>query len=791
MSTNALRVVPVVDGIGDAASGSGTHCTSICVNNQNVFLGRANGTIDCYKISSQAQPISIPTAEHLNLVDTGTKKPIVSMASSGFTVVALSMENVYFFPSTADKAPTLLYKGAVAIAVQEQTVGAARYPQIVISTPKRKLVVLSHNGSSYVQESGEISTGADMIIKLAWLNAWVIGASARSYVSVSPSGDRELRDVMLVDSGAAISILKATNEVLLVGQDGLGIFMNVQSDGLFPAPRNTISVNHEDIAVSVLGTYLVLTAPIEGLVDVYPLTTNDPKLIQTINLPSTAIACTNSFSTGIGLASVAGSVLYLLITVPFESQSKKLIDGGNYEEALELVNYHFTPGEERDSRIRDFHRQVGWKLFKDSEFKIAFVHFNLCMRGSDVIEVISHWKSNLKSNESVRIPLAAFLRGQRVLAGTDKTLLSEIETVLLQLLSDQDLVDYVRSHEIALSLSQVKTSVTSPVALALVLEKNGAIKEAVSVLSDHLPSTSSDLIHMLSLHHAQLDDATVESTVAALVKHQAGDEAIKSLILQLKNSIDIIKVIDSPVITKGVLATLATTSTEALNRLLELSISEVDSVTVENLILSRRVDDESWLEKMKLGNFDFARMLLLGNCGKVREALIAYPEHGERYITTVAGTDDQAHVNLVMLLCSVLFEHGENDKALSFLLSNQDLVSAPPAKPSRIVEILPADLAMSVPLIVLLKRINREFRNRARDASIKENLNSFKFLNTYSEWSAFRQSKPVTVSEESMCAICMQSVTDRHNAVAALPNGSVVHPTCMDASSLSAGQATD
>ena len=66
-------------------------------------------------------------------------------------------------------------------------------------------------------------------------------------------------------------------------------------------------------------------------------------------------------------------------------------------------------------------------------------------------------------------------------------------------------------------------------------------------------------------------------------------------------------------------------------------------------------------------------------------------------------------------------------------------------------------------------------------------MNAYKFLSTHNEWSIFRQTKPTVVTDETVCGICAQSVTDKHNSIAVLPNGTLVHASCLDHNAVLAG----
>ena len=781
MTSNALRVVPVVDGVGDVSSGNQGSCSFVCVNNDNIFVGYANGSVGCYKVSSQLQSVTIPTVSFLKSVDLGTKKPVVSLVSVGSSVVALSNECAFAFSVSTSSPATLLYKGACALTIQEQSGKTAEYPPVAVSTYKRRLIIFGHTSSGYVQDPNEISTGTDTVSKLVWFNQWIVGASSRSYISVSAAGDRSVRDIFPVDTTACIAVLKSSNEVLLVGQDGLGIFMNVQSEGLTPAPRNTVTISHHDASICVLGTYLVSLSSQEGVVDVFSLTSNDSKLIQTINLPSSGIACSNSFSTSAGLPVVAGSVLYLLITVPYDSQLKKLVEAGKLEEALEMVNYQFPPSAERDRALKDFHRQVGWKLFNQGDYSVAFVHFGLGLStASDLDPLFKRWESAPESLKTANEAMTSFLKNIRAsIARTDAELKTRTESLLIVLLSGSELVDFIKSG-LSLSLDEAKTVLASksPVGLALILEQHGQLVDAIQILESTLPGSQRELIETLTRNFADLPLAVITAAVQRLAHVDA--EGLVPLIVRMNDPIILIDSVDgSKKCVLEALEILAAGNEAALSRLITIAVKANDFETVSSLVLKHKLTSLPELDGVP--EAIFTRMLLLGNEGNHRNALLLSSDLGEQYIARVADSLSMKG-NLLVLLASVLFESNQYAKACKILLTHETDLQC--VKVSLLIETIPSNLRLDRDMIEFLKRLNRRHRNAARDATIAENLQSFRFLNTFSEWSAFRQSKPVLVTEESACSICGLEISAKLQSVAVLPSSAVVHPSCLDSAAL-------
>lgn len=762
MTSNALRVVPVIDGVGEAGS------TCICVNNNRVYLGHNDGSISCYKIST-TQSVTIPTVELELCLDTGSKKAISQLSSVGSVLVALCNEAVYLF--TGGSGPTVLVsKGALAVTVQEQS--KLDNPKIAVSLIKRRILIF---GKSFAQER-QISLSSD-VLKLVWFNQWIVGATVSSYISVDPETST-VRDVMPIDASSSMTILKSSNEILLTGQDGLGIFMNVSAEGLSPAPRNTISISHPDASICVLGQYLVCLSAQDGAVDVFSLTassSNETKLIQTINLPSSGYVATMSFSVSVGIPVVAGSVLYLLITVPFESQLNKLVDTGKLEEALEFVNYQFPPGTERDLALKKFHQKVAWKLWNDSQFSVSFVHFSLSATEEDVRKLIAIQPC------PAREPMGIFLRGFKSSPMCSDPFKKEIDLLLIELLESDELIELVLDFSWCVALPEARESLMSkcPIALALLLEKQGFFEEAIKLLVTNLPKSSRYLSEILGRHIEEVDDIGLTGkAVAGLV--QAACPDVDFLIIRYKDPIQLLEILSSDKanaeVVRSVLWALSRTNTDALQRLLQQVVSEKKSEELEKIIIENNLKELNFDIST---DFVFARMLLLANQGRVRDAFLLSPPDGERLIESLSLQTEKG--KLVLLLAAVLFERNMTESAVGLIVRNEKLLSSS-VRASELIKVVPDDLVMSEEFIVFLKRFNRHIQNKCRNSIVQEHQQSFKFLSTYTEWSDLRQTKPCVVNEGSVCSIC--SVRLGSGMIAMLPNGNTAHTDCLDAVSV-------
>lgn len=796
MSSNALRVVPVVDGLGEGPGSSGSGCTCLCVCEDRIFIGKSNGCVDMYRILAQTQPAMIPTVGFVQSIDLSTKKSVVSIVSSGGHFVCISGDNAYSFDwNDSDSLPALLQKVVSTVAIRETSRGDSEPIRVAVALIRRKIVTFVGSKSSGFQvDGGEISTGSDVLTDSVWFNDWIIAGSSRAYVSVSPFGDRTVRDILDADGCVSISILKSTNEVLLVGQDGLGIFMTVQSDGLTPAPRNTVAIEASDAKISIVGTYLVSVSGEQGRVEVFSLTSNEPKLIQSINLPSSAIASSHSFSASIGVPVVAGSVMYLLITVPFESQLKKLIESGKIQDALELVNYQFSAGPVRNSALKLFHNQVGWKQFNQGDYSIAFIHLTLGLEEGDIDRVLTC----LEKESDVRMKIIAasaesvinFLTNVR---GTSTSLKKNIDAVLFQVMSESELVLFIENEELGLPFSEARAALLErnyPLALSKLYEKTGDFANAGNVLCEKVPETAKALIDLVCMHFEKFDKSFIVSVIQKLI-HQNLD--IRPVLGRLDDPVSVLETCTVPVtalaVKRQALEWLADSDGRAREKLVEFLIADRDIESLERFVLKFKLDYRTSCFRQldeRDPSLSLVQMLLLGHEGKHREAFIRFPERGEEFIDRISGVKEGVggnRIDLLLLFAAVLFDHHEHEKGTDVLLRNKnDFIKSSPSLGSKIVEIIPSDLVLTEPLIEMLKKINRAISSTMRSATIDEIMSSYSFLNTYSEWSNIRQSQPVIVTEEnSLCKICNQNViTQNHlSSIAVLPSGAgVAHPTC-------------
>ena len=811
MST--LRIVPVVDGIGEAGTGVLEYCTCISVNKSLVFAGRSDGTIEMYQVISPNQPVSVPTVNLLSKVDTSSRRPIVSIQSVGNAVLALTGDSLFFVSTSFDKSPTLFMKGVAAYALREDSLDELDYPSIVISTTKKRLLVYHFDGKAYIPDETEISTGNDLVVRIVWLNSWIVCASSRSYMAVSPFSDtRSLRELLPVDNAPTIGVIRQSNELILTGHEGLGIFLNVHaspSDFPTPAPRSTVPLDsHEPLAISMLGNYMVAITPSDGSVNVFTLVNaNDTKLVQSISLPGSCIAgiCTSNDHIGV----VSGPVMYLLIPVPFETQFKKLIEQKKFQEALEVINYQYPSDSlKKQTAISNFHKEIAWSQFMDGNFSVAFVHFSLYFSRTtnfeELSKLINFFNNDCREllnvvgtkTDLIDVAIATclpFLQSQRnVLISTNLEqglkILNEIDSVMIQLFSrskqHDELIAFLSQETLSVDPSTVRTIVgdSDPFVVALILQKEGDVKGALQILLNKESVAPGNFV--LDLMDKNFESLTEEERTDFLSKvlsqnpNELNREKVCHLLTALtptsREKIFLSLRITDANFSIEILHQLASRDEAARRVLVSQLVAENKIEAIEELIQEYGSQLKNFLPDEK---FPFCRMLLLGKEGKHKEALQIDPNRGEEYINR-----QPAHTqsDLYLILVSVFFERKDSSSAIGVIEQQMECFLR---SPSRLIQIIPPDYAMDKKFLNLLRKMYNELILRMRSSVVEENLGSYSFLNTYAEWSKNRQSNPVVIREDTICAVCNQPVTDqfhRLSAVAVLPNSSIAHPTCID-----------
>jgi len=219
--------------------------------------------------------------------------------------------------------------------------------------------------------------------------------------------------------------------------------------------------------------------------------------------------------------------------------------------------------------------------------------------------------------------------------------------------------------------------------------------------------------------------------------------------------------------------------------LMKALVKSGDYKEAENLIKNGRMSDE--FESILISGgpqFRFARMLLLSRTHQHKEALNLEPDRGHDYIVHVSKSDSSICLKLHLALIAIYFERNDHSKAVEVIEKNEELFLTTDGGASGLIELIPSNFVLTGKFVAFLKKLNNSLSSRKRSSIVDENMNSYAFLNTYTEWSRTRQTGAVTIQESSACTVCNQQlITDgRLSAVAILPNSTVAHPSCIDPS---------
>ncbi|KAF4658225.1 hypothetical protein FOZ61_005755 [Perkinsus olseni] len=433
-SSSAVRLFGLVQG-----SRVGDPITAMCSPQASVFyVGYKSGLLERYFVSSSpssGEIVAIITAK----INIPGKRPIdniwacetKSTAGSGGHIFSLCNGNLYLLPSTLDTSGSIICRSVKCAAPQQGRGDEDGLPDIVVCTTKGRVLIYSYAESSGGYRNAASGGGTSMMSEICgmneapdgvvWWQGWIILAGGRSgrggssYLAAS-SVDGSVRELCPIDGPASLTLIPEANEVLLTGQEGLGIFISLpepqrQSAGEVPHPaaRNNIQYS-EGVELCLLERFIISASPMDGTVDIYSIW--DQKLVQSLTLPEPVMALGASPTTieeaaledmdtgrwmGVRskwfdavvlkhvslccLGTASGSV-YGLVPIPFHVQLKRLIVGMKIEPAFDLLNAMYPigggaiAGEARAKAMDLLHRDAGWQLFSNLQFSQALQHLS-------------------------------------------------------------------------------------------------------------------------------------------------------------------------------------------------------------------------------------------------------------------------------------------------------------------------------------------------------------------------------------------------------------------------------
>ncbi|CAJ1410745.1 unnamed protein product [Effrenium voratum] len=259
----------------------------------------------------------------------------------------------------------------------------------VCAATRKKLVLFAHNGMTFEQRQ-EFPT-SEAAAALAWHGPLICAGFRREYKLFSERTGLAFEDVCPLDGKHVprIAVLSGRNELLLLIQEGVGLFYNLSTKQ--PSPKNTITWPRKVTCLGASGNHVFGASSAGGLaqLDIFA----DQKKCQTLTLEGTMMAVCHA-SEGRILVAAETSVT-CLTPIPFQQQVEQLLAQVRTSEALDLINATYGPEDpERQVQLEKCHKLAGWALFADLQFLKAFQHFMYCS-GFRIEEVLLYWRRYL------------------------------------------------------------------------------------------------------------------------------------------------------------------------------------------------------------------------------------------------------------------------------------------------------------------------------------------------------------------------------------------------------------
>ncbi|KAF8820989.1 hypothetical protein IE077_000371, partial [Cardiosporidium cionae] len=373
-----FKIVPVVDGIPESV-------TAITYVKYSLYIGTHGGTIYRYSIAESADAEDIVNSGAISgSIRLSYKRRIDSLTAipSKDALCCLADGIFQVLPSHLNSFGSTLVKGVSTYCFLHDDDFA---PVRLCVAIRKKLLfyILSESGFKF---SKEISI-PDVALVLCWDRQWICAAFRKEYALIKET-DGTYSEIFPLDSTFKTLpkiCLLPENELLLVGQDNLGIFFNFHTQQ--PSKKDTIQWPSAIQQLGAFPPYIVAILQ-SGSIEIHSI--RDQRLCQRLELSELSLISDSENTIFLGFP----SAIFCLHPIPFTRQMQKLLLEKNLSEALELLNSNFEPEDPRRAEeLANFHLYGGWTLFNQLQFPGAFQHFSHAKL--DISFLLAFWKSYL------------------------------------------------------------------------------------------------------------------------------------------------------------------------------------------------------------------------------------------------------------------------------------------------------------------------------------------------------------------------------------------------------------
>jgi Vacuolar sorting protein 39 domain 2 len=750
----AFRVVPCIETSHEITSFS-------LFSDLMVILGFSNGCISKYflKNSEFIQSFVFPG-----------KKKVTQIISTGDKdyLYAVSDNSLYGFPQGNLTHPRTIgnfYSSGVS-----SLVGLSH--GFAISS-KKKVSFYDQNQ----QCVSEFLVKGDVLIMQVVSNDRIIIATHRAYYYLS-GNDGHLMEFCLVDSHPVMAGISPSQEILVLGQETLGIFFTFPVDSLeiLPSNRSTLELGNVEM-LSVSGPYLVTVGKnLSGNIEILSLM--DGSVIQELSLPSN-ISQIYAGETGILLTS--GKFLFNLSQVSTEDQLDAMVDDFQIEAAFNFVRKiaSETECEGLFARIRD---RAGWKFLDLNQLEPALEYLEKIPNFNINRFLAAITAGNFESSPR----LYDFLLKRRTVSNP------KMDNLLFDMaseLGDKDLMDKLLNlKSVQVDLGKIPGDDEASILIkGKILYSQGSVNEGIALMANFLTNLEILIFAMKLL--GQTDYQTFKGFIPKIIQSvsEAKEDAV--LIKELFKVLDRMRSLEEtieilvgfPKLYETWLLEKSKENSQLTGPLIKFLLECGQNDSLVKLFESHFFDGfviptdlvESYLSSCEAISAKLRYFLLLKSNTETAPPHVIL-ETALQVSTDFAISHCETHPSekTWLLLLAVLIDSRRIPKAIELASLYIDRIS-----PSHVLHMLPAGFELSLEISDYLQKCAVYLTGEESEAVLNEAVVCQRYLQVYCEWQKIRAKTAVTVhNKTSYCPVCQAIIGDR--AFVAFPNGTVTHVQC-------------